>query len=362
MAALKTVFIAGVLLIAGLIAQQGLGNEFGVLQEVNNFEDQFPDPANCNWNETGSYDNVEITGDCQLAITNTSISHSEVNVDRYRVNTKSEWENGYSSDNRIIYNSSTQFVDDNYQGYIAPSQDGKTSEYFSNEFYLDNETLYVNYRYQERTAPNSITLELYDGSVQDSVTLQPGSGNEDFLQTAALEPVASGQHELRITIDGADRDDQRIYELYGYQNSSEIQGVSSGLYQADARRAGEQMFLDRIEYQGQDTTDLGTSNQKTIELIFYGYDGGSVVETERYYVSNNIEIEQQNIFDNDAVDSYSFDALFVSEDSVSPKLNYVYAEGGLYNRTFASLPSQWVRALVMMIFIGMALAYAAKAI
>lgn len=354
---MKEVVIGALLILTGLVATQGLGTEFGVLQEVQEFEDLYPSDNTCNWNETGVETNLIYTNSCELNIEDlSSDAIGGVDLDRFYASDEDEWIDGASQTRRILYNTSEDYGD-----YIARSEasNSQTTYYYTNNFYTNAETIYLDYKYQELTS-GTVTVELYDGQVRDSITLEPGSGNQDFQNSASLNPSNAGDHQLRVTFDDATPDEQRIYELKAYQNSSDTTGVASGIYESNVRRQSSEIYIDRTEYQGDDITGIGSSSQQTAELIVYGYDSGEVQNEKHFNVGNEIRVEEESLFPDQQVDSYRFDILLISETSETPEHSYVEFRGGTYDRFVTSIPTLWLQAFVFVIFLGMGILYMAK--
>lgn len=347
--------MGGLLVLVGLVAANGIGAEFGVLQQVNTFQDIYPSSNSCDWNQTGVATNIIYNQNCELNIEDLSSNHAPVEVDRYIVDSQFEWETGYQSIQRMLFNSTEE-----YEGYITPETSNQQSRYFTNQFYAESQPITVDYQYEERTAPDSITIELYDGQIRDSATLEPGQGNQDFQNSLTLNTSSAGQHELRIRIDGGTQNEQLIHSLHAYQSSSDLTGVASGVYQSEVTRQSTEIFIDRVEHQADDITDIGVDGQQTSELTLYGYDSGEIVASENYISQNDIEVEEGEVFENTTVDSYRFDVLLISESSETPEFSYVEFEGGTYDRLVSEIPTFWIQAFVFILFIGMALLYMAR--
>lgn len=357
----KTLF-GGLLVIAGVVFITGIGQEFGVLQEVQQFETRYPEQDNCNWNETGTSVNLKILPDCTLTLQDTTSNHKEIGVERYDVETESEFRDGYKNINLIQFR-----TNDNHGDYITRSNtsSNQDTQYYSTEFYIpETQTIYIDYRYQELSSPTSSTLELYDvgnSQVRDSFTLQPGSAGNDFEQTGTLVPQNSGTHQLRWILDSNSSNEQRLYQLQAHQNSSELTDVGSGEYKSNIITEDE-LFIDRIEHVGDDITGVGTQNQKTISVTVNGYKDGDKVAEEELEVGNTVNIVEgrENIYGNQTIDSYNFEAVFVTEDTSTadePELNYVLFEGGFFERVVNQNLTGLMQQLMLMVFIGLALLY-----
>lgn len=122
MGVLRAVGISSMVILAGFLFLNGLGTQYGIISQIDEFTDEYPtnNVDQCDWADTGSFYNVNVTSNCELQLEDTSTVVENQELIRYLVTTESGWSTQYQK--RINFDSGS----DSYGDYITPASNPET--------------------------------------------------------------------------------------------------------------------------------------------------------------------------------------------------------------------------------------------
>lgn len=357
----KTVAIVGLMLSTAFFVGEGTGETFGVLQDSDTFSDRIPTPGICDWNETGSFQNVFANGGCNLNIDNLSQVADTVKITRYPLaQTQTEFEQQASATDSLQY-----LEDGNQLGIYFTAEDSTNKfSYYSENFYSQSAPINVEYRYEEISSPTSANLILWDeanNNEEDSVTLTPGDEANDFFQNKTLNATTDGQFSLRIEFTGATIDEQRVYSLEAYQSSDDLDNISTGVYHTDFLYESDNTFIDRFDIKGNDIQRSMENKKQYANVIVQGYNNGDIVEARNLEATNR-ETTYQDFYPDQTIRQFRFRVYMLSETGSSPEFEYMSVSGTQADRVASPAVSNLFRILFTLLFIGLALVYGASSL
>lgn len=348
----RVILIAGLLVSTSFFISQGFGDTYGVLQQAEEFEDRYPSRGSCDWNQTGVLVNLFANDQCELNIDDLTSTHTDLDLDRVPlVETQEEFEDLAFATNRLQYMNDTTYGD-----YITPNGNSVQFEYYTKDFYSKAAPLNVRYQYQNLSSPTSASLILWDvasANQEDSVTLTPGEQVDDYYVEKTLTPSNNGLYELRIEIDGATEDEQRIYSLYAWQDSEDLSGVSSGEYESDILYSSDDTTISRIEFLADDIQNDLQQQKQTAKVTFEGYQAGEIVQEKTFDASNTLEVRNNVLGHNETIEEVRFDIQLVSETGDTPEFSSMTVEGATADRVASEEVSDLLTVVFVVVLIGL---------
>lgn len=355
MAKISTTVVAAMLIFSALIMAQGFGEQFEVFQESQQFQTSYPNSTTCNWNEAGTLVNLVQKDECELHIDDTTSTYTNVNLNRLpEKETENELKTGSRTTNGI------EFSNNSLGAYFTPT--GNKAQYYSKYFYLKPADLQLEYQYEEISQPQTAELILWDAgnnNVEDSVTLQPGTENNDYLETATLTSSNQGNYQLRIEIDNGAKEEQKVYSLYAYQNSEDLTGISAGRYESDIIYESDARIIESVNFLGDNIQNGLKQKKQTATLTLQGIRYGQIIEEKSYETENSLRV-LENPFEDSEITSFRFQIEFVSETGVTPEFSSIDVKGIKADRIASQSISDDFQILIVVILVGIALAYGVR--
>jgi len=345
------------MLTAAFFIGQGTGETFGVLQDSETFSDRIHTAGICDWNESGTLGNVIANGECNLNIDNLSEVEDAVEVTRFPLaETQQEFEEQAETTNNIQYLDSGNQLGD----YLTGTEN--QFSYYSKNFYSQSGPISVQYRYEQISDPNSAELILWDeanDNQEDSIALSPGSEAQDFLENNTLTVADDGQYSFRIEFSGAADDEQRIYSLEAWQDSEDLNNISTGVYRTDLLYESDDTFIERFDV-NTNNIQRGMDNQRHyVNVAVQGFNNGDLVESRQVKVTNR-EDNFQDFYPDQTIRQFRFKVYTVSETGSTPEFEYMSVTGQQSDRVASPAVSNLFRILFTFLFVGLALVYGAS--
>lgn len=104
----KIIAIAGLTLLAGVMILPGLGTQYGLLEHINSFDDEYgANDTDCNWPESGAFKNANVTSTCELEIADPDKELSETDlrnfeIIRFLADVSEDWNTHYQLRNNFV--------------------------------------------------------------------------------------------------------------------------------------------------------------------------------------------------------------------------------------------------------------------
>lgn len=359
MSSLTKIAVGGILLLVGLLMFQGFGTELGVLQTSSDYSERVPELGNDTWNETGTLSNLVTSNDALLTINDTTTTASDTYLNRFYADSQGEWNTSNADITRMT------FLNNTYGDYLTKQEanTGQSGLYNSQQFHAESGNITINYRYQELENPSSFSLTLYNtdtGTESDTIELNPGTEQDNFSVTETMEINSSGSHEIRLELSGGTYDEQRLYSLNAEQNSSQI-SLGQGVYTTDELQVSDSLRIENINFEGTNIQHRKTTPQRIVRLTFTGYDDGVQVAEESFTVKNT-PVRTGEVFDEELVKTFSFEAELITETGSSPQLEYVEIEGSTQDRVANKRVTDLLQTFIFVLVMGLGLLYMASGI
>lgn len=234
------------------------------------------------------------------------------------------------------------------------------SEYISSEFSVDADAdLYIDYRYNETSEPEEARLALWNGtSVVYETPLVEGLPSEDFLVEENVNLSQSGKYQFRVRWLNGEYNQQKLFSLEAEQRGDEISDATSGVYETSIQRGGtDDLVINRVSVLGEIPSDSVSGT-----IIWQGYRGQNLVISEKTQLRNG-QLVRRGFGENERLTGYGYKVnLFSSQVNETPALESVAIEGSKTDSSVSRAISENFQVVIVMLFLGMALAYLASAI
>lgn len=350
---LRQVTIGGFIIVVGIFLASGIGDEFGVFENTQDFTDTF----DSNFSDTGIFVNMEENSETQLVISDPTVNGANIeDVKRLDIFSESEWLDNQQLTNFIV-------KDDGNDYYLT--NDGTQNQnalYVTEEFFVDSSTdFFLEYAYREDTAPTSFTLTLrgVDNNYESTVNLQAGNSSNGYRMNETFTVNNNGSYEIELELEDGSEDEQRLYSLLGTQNASGLDSFGSGKYESDIIRTADRLQIEYVETLGNNIDSVG-ADQKRGFVTLYGIVDGDVTDT------CEIDIESAlNIYNEDTVcvegNGYRFDVTLETEDGTdSPLLDSVEFTGTTNDRILSQDLTTPLQIIFLAIFTTLGIVLIAK--
>lgn len=355
MSAIRAISISFLVIVAGFLVSQGLGTEFGIISQVDNFEDKFPEDKikDCDWSSEGELYNINVTSNCRLEIEEYGVSSSNDNVTRVLIDSELEWNTLYQDRQNIKTSKESN------KEYITTVQDYQKS---SNISYYDtisfqsqsSSKLSVFYRYNLTSQADEAVLQLRNSTgIIEEKNLGSASQPINYEYKKVFQVPEDGEYYFRIKWDNGTFNQQKLLSLRAKQYSSNLTNFSSGRYTTGVKRGG----VKQISVESASVESCCNSKEVSGTIKWKGYRAGSKVVEKTVKISEGNKL-REDFASSQKITGYGFEVnLFSEKINESAKVEKVSVKGNEYSSNYDETTTQWLKTAVFMIMLAMALLF-----